>query len=344
MLNPKEKVNALLDALLNFPAFVDAVMADGWTRGMAERGFELHQNTWRGIDEVMSQIETVNGRDMVEKVCHVWPALPGAGVSPVLFGVLCGVKTQHIKASRRGQHFANYFVSLANDFGVRFSEDLFSSDYERLIVSGSDDTISYFNAKHDHVIGFGHRESVAVVDANFQDFEGLATDIAQWDQQGCFSVRAVFYIGDNSDAFSQKLANALFEREGEASHDSGALTSRIQRRAIAEMTSQIFVDHRGRNENCAWVQSASGPWLGGTPAAGCVSVYDIDSKQPESLISLIGLPSHNRQGVSLFVSFSGLEEELFSSGFTHISPVGQIQSPPLNWLHDGRSNVDMFLK
>ncbi len=342
MLKRIEKVKALVDNLLDATSFVEALVADGWTEEMASKGFALHEKTWRNVDSVADQIQAIEGKALVEKVCHIWPALPGAGVSPVLFGALCGVKTQHIKASRRGQHFANHFVSAAEDSGVSFAADLFSSDYERLIVSGSDETIAHFNANHDGVIGFGHRESIAVVDETFTDFKALADDIVQWNQQGCFSVRTVFYMGGENKTFCQKLANTLYEREWETSHGSDALSNRIQKRAIQEMTSDIFVAPSGIDENCAFVASGSGTWLGGVPAPGCVWVFN--AKDSDTLFSTIGLASHQRQGVAFHVSDSSVKIALIESGFTHISKVGQMQAPPLAWHHDGRSNVNMFLK
>ncbi len=344
MLKRKEKVIRVIDRLLHRPSFLRALIADGWTEEMAHSGHAFHERTWREVESILEQVREIEGKVITNRVCHIWPALPGAGVSPVLFGALCGVKAQHIKASQRGPHFANHFVSCAQELGVSFSTDPLSRDYERLIVSGSDETIRHFKSLHANVVGFGHRESIAVVDSGFNNFEGLANDIAQWDQQGCFSVRAVFYIGDDTGAFSQNLADALYEKESASSHDSDVLAARIQKRGITEMTSEIFVSRLGRNENCAWVSSASGIWSGGTPAAGCVNVYSIGVDEPESLFSLIGLPFNQRQGVALSVGDPDLKDLLLDSGFTHVSDIGQMQSPPLAWLHDGRSNVEMFLR
>ena len=44
-------------------------------------------------------------------ITHVWPALPGAGVTPVLLAAQLGIEHQSIRPSSRGRHFAERFAA-----------------------------------------------------------------------------------------------------------------------------------------------------------------------------------------------------------------------------------------
>ncbi len=336
----KESVARLVaDLLLPLP-FMKPLVDDGWSLPMAKKGWELHSKTWRDLECVREQIEGTEDRRPVREVCHVWPALPGAGVSPVLFGILCGVEKQDIKASRRGTHFANYFAEKAKPYGVSLVESPDYSSYDRLIVSGSEETLAHFSALNANLIGFGHRESIAIVDASFRNFLGLVQDISQWRQQGCFSVRAIFFVGQGVEEFMVRLAAALSRPYNAPIYSESELVTRLQKRALLEMTSRIIVDPEKATENIAWVHACQGAWGGASPAPGCVDVLHV--QDVESLLSMIAIPAHQRQGVALGFQDKMLGKKLIESGFTLISQVGEMQSPPLSWQHDGRSNVEMF--
>ncbi len=351
---------------------LDAVEADGWSRAMARRGFELHRHTWN-IDGLVEALDAelgafgglralerpVRGRRIYgpDSVIHIWPALPGAGVTPTLFGWLLGAR-QIVRPSRRSRHFSQLFgelwLSTMGDASVSMEEGPKESwgQADIIVVSGTDDTIAavreaigdHGHRRSPHVIGFGHRVSVAVVvDDETPKVMEVARDIAQdivlWHQTGCFSARAVLFCGAQarSEAFGARLGVAIQEAEAslEATTLSDAeLSRRAQARGVAEFTTQLWGGGLG------WVQGATEPFDGAQVSTHAVTLHPF-SRLGE-LAGTLQLPERNLQGAALWCApeaRASWVEGLGRAGFTRVCAPGRLQAPPPSWAHDGWPNV-----
>ena len=89
-----------------------------------------------------------------------------------------------------------------------------------VVASGSDETLSHIASRlslRQRLVGYGHRFSVAVIDAgSCNDLEsaalGLALDTALWDQSGCLSPVFAHVVTDDPSAasgFAQMLGDEL---------------------------------------------------------------------------------------------------------------------------------------
>ena len=186
------------------------------------------------------------------------------------------------------------------------------------------------------VVGYGPKTSLAVVggEADFRDAaEGLARDIALFDQRGCLSVAAVYSAGD-AGALAEALAEALADlaRRWPPGPPSRPVLAAVQHvRLEAEV--------RGR-----WV-SSSLPLRHGTvvmdpapdfhpsPGARTVRVHPV-----RDLSRLPGLlaPWRGRfQGAALAGEDAwALEPGLRELGFSRFALPGELQSPDAAW-HNG---------
>ncbi len=337
----------VVDALFaDEDALLDSVVADGWPRPMAREGFAMHRETWNVdaiADTIAREAELVDG-PLVSSTAHLWPALPGAGVTPMLYGFLAGVPTQVLRSSQRSEHFADLFVRTwrEHDDSVTLSEGW--RDVERIIVSGSDETIDAlvdeFGASH--VTGYGHRISLAIVDDEDPErwAQQLADDVVLWHQAGCFSCRAVVFVGSPDDAhdFGRALADAIADAESRlgSDFDEGQLAQRMQALGTAQFETEVFEARQGWVEMREKVVDAARP----PHVVPVVAVEDIDQ-----ITRVVDVPPRNVQGIALAgprgrrVQLADVAELL---GATRCALPGQLQQPPAAWPHDGAPNLAAF--
>lgn len=356
-----------------FGRTVEAVVADGWPEPMVRAGFELHRQTWDvdaleaalraelagfgGVAALDGFVEDSSGRrlklERPKRIAHIWPALPGAGLTPVLFGALLGVP-QAIRPSSRGRHFAEHVAAIWPEDAA--SLDLVTSDddwrsAEVVVVSGTDQTVAEVRrqAPGARVTGYGHRVSFAVV----VDGEGVelaetaasvATDALMWNQAGCFSARGVLFCGSEQrlEAFGEFLGDAIAAEEQRLDAGrlgSAELAARAQARGVAEFTSQIWGDAIG------WAQHVDSPFDGGRVATNVVTVHRTNSLA--ELCEAVSVPRTQLQGVALAAPTAARNDwadALARLGVTRICHPGELQAPPAGWLHDGQPNVLGWLR
>lgn len=340
----QELLAEIVAALLVDPATIDAVVADGWPRPMAEAGFALHARTWdiaamaAALEHEMDQLPGFT--TVPASVTHVWPALPGAGVAPLLYAALLGVPRQQVRASRRGAAFARHFVELWRryDAGLTLVDTLAPAD--RYVVSGSDETVARViqGVGAERVVGYGDRQSFAVVVPDpaldlAAVAEGVAVDVAMWFGKGCFSAHAVFFVGAEPRAreFGALLADALRRREDELLGgwaDDGMAAARMQGLGLAEFQTTVWPARLG------WVELRS-RWDGAPRPANAVVLCPC--ADPAAVIEL---DVAHRQGVA----WAGPGAERAASlGVTRICRPGELQAPEPAWPHDGVSNAAALL-
>lgn len=363
---------------------VRAIVADGWPEPMAREGLALHERTWQlaGLVQALErELQVVGGLQALEgatpharavaprHVIHVWPALPGAGLTPVLLGWLLGAR-QTIRPSSRGMYFAMHLHDVFRECAagqlahtpIAMEFDAIKPDWrdaDALIVSGQDDTVAAlheFLGRPRHrarptLIGYGHRVSFAVIvdDGSNQpldDADRLARDVVMWHQTGCFSARAVVFCGSPQRAtlMAEALGDAIAREEarlGAQTLDAGALAKRAQARGVAEFMGQLH------GAGLGWVQPTRTPWRGEQVSAHTVTLHTIPSL--EALDTALSIPSHQLQGVALG-TYRGQTERLAWAdalalrGATRICRPGTLQSPPPGWMHDGWPNLLDWLR
>ncbi len=340
-------------------ALLTALEADGWPRKLAAAGFLRHRETWvvRDLEEALDrELGALEAGELVwpDRVCHVWPALPGAGVTPVLFGVLLGIE-QVVRISRRGAGFGEYFQRCARRAGVGVEVELPQEEAGRgsmptaevYVVSGSDQTVEAVRGQvSGTVVGYGHRVSFGVVvDDGEVDLGAVAGEMAAdgvlWNQRGCFSLRGVLFDGEppRRRRFAEELAGAIDRREEEwgaaAGLSEGEIAQRAQALGKAQMAGEVFCQGVG------FVVIDDGPFRGRQVAAHSVSVHGVAG--PQGVREALALPARHVQGVALAGAWSrdqlGWIEALGRAGATRVCGAGELQAPEAGWWHDGRPNV-----
>lgn len=320
---------------------VAAVVADGWPEPMVRAGFARHRETWdigALADSVEAELRAVEGERYAvlwpEQVNHIWPALPGAGMTPVLVGELLGL-SQGVRPSSRGLNFGRLAAELGGWELIEPGETW--DDAEVVVVSGSDETLAQIRAHAGHgtrVLGYGHRVSLAmIVDGASVDLpelaRGVAEDVVLWNQQGCFSPRAVLFVGDKAreELFCEALAREIgrCEEQWEA-EDVGeaALGQRAQALGLAQMMGPVF------SEGLGYVRPVETPFSGALEAVHSVTVHSgVKVKE--------GLPL---QGLAIGGAVrSEWRGQALRLGATRICEVGRLQAPPAWWWHDGMANA-----
>ena len=351
--------------LCSSEATVEAIAADGWPVPMARRGLEMHKRTWdpESVAAVVEDelapfggtralVESIDSRRVVApgRINHIWPALPGAGVTPVLFGYLIGAE-QGVRGSSRGRVFAKHFVDTWRDV-LGENLELIDPDWwdaDVVVVSGSDQTVADVSdiarqrGGDVQVTGYGHRVSFAVVVDEDTSFEAhapsLATDIVMWHQRGCFSCRSVVFVGSKArcERFCRHLADEIAQAEHRLGADDvseGELARRAQARGTAEFAGPVWGDGVG------WTTMTDQPWAGDAPSAHAVTVHRIDGI--DELSDVVDVEPRHLQGVALSVPPTRRDpwqDALVDLGVTRICEPGLLQQPPASWPHDGRPNI-----
>ena len=353
---------------------VDAVVSDGWPgRELVEAGLRRHRQTWQSdsiVEAVRSELRAVDGSRMVVEwpdcVAHIWPGLPGAGVTPVLLGAVAGVD-QRIRPPSGSGHLARWMADTWSeafgDSGPAFEivepGDDGWLDAELVVASGSDETIDELirrrlerNTGRPRLIGYGHGVSLGVVPdlGAWSDSErvelayDIAADVVLWHQQGCFSARGLLVGGavDEVDAFATEVGRAIARREREwnaVPEDEGWVAQRAKQRGLA--------DFRGtrRGDGFGWAQLEDDPFSGElvAPHVATIHRFDPQAEPMEILQTQVDVPAENLQGAALAARDVADKDRwmqaLARRGFTRICQPGDLQAPPAGWWHDGRPNI-----
>lgn len=332
---------AWVERLLSEDA-INAAVEDGWPEKMVRAGFELHQHTW-DVDAIIADANQ-QPSPAANSVAHIWPALPGSGVTPVLYAAAGGVPNQMVRASSRLQHFTRFAAESAPFLELVEGDAWTKADV--VVVSGADETVDAVKAEvveTTRVVGYGHRVSLAIVEFGQDVARDVAHDIVMWHQQGCFSVRAVVYIGGEKEAteFARELATEIARWEGvwDAQPTPALAAQRHQARGTAELMGEVY--GRGFGFTCLGTGTVSAD----APAPHSVRVFSVSSF--EEGLSAISIPRAQRQGVSLSCEKThraAWAERLSETGFTLVCRAGELQKPPATWPHDGRPNSDVYAK
>jgi hypothetical protein len=202
------------------------------------------------------------------------------------------------------------------------------------------------------LIASGHRLSLAALGPEAlrgERFdaaaEGLALDVALWDQQGCLSPLVVYAVGSD-DRAPDRLADALAQA-------LAGLERRLPRGALDTAAAAAF------RQECdgAELRAAKEPrvrLLGGVaqrwavvreadaaprpaPLNRFVRILPVDD--PETLVEAIRPLGAHLAGVAL-AGFGASQDRIVRGladlGASRLCRPGELQSPPLAWHHEGR--------
>jgi hypothetical protein len=205
---------------------------------------------------------------------------------------------------------------------------------DALVVFGSDATLRHFQELcplEIPFVGHGHRLGIALIDDPSPEAARLAArDIGLFNQQGCLSLQTIFLKDPLS--FAPLLAEAMADFE--KSHPRGPLTP-SEAGAITNLRHETqYLIAQNPASHGLWESPSSTAWTivyqnspHLTPSPGNRTVF---------LRPL--LPDFESQ-ISNFKFLSGIALHPFreNSGLPspRIFPLGQAQSPPALWPHDG---------
>jgi hypothetical protein len=226
-------------------------------------------------------------------------------------------------------------------------------------ATGRDETLSEIRRHlpvRTRFLGYGHRVSFGYIAhevlSGFQTKKIVtraAADIVAWNQLGCLSPH-VFYVEHGGGVSAEQFAGLLAEElaRHEISHPRGELASQAAATIAAK---RGFYELRAASsaETRLWSSENSTAWT---------VVYEADARFQLSCLNrfiyIKGVSDltealRGADAVRGMVSTVGLaapEEkaqliatELARWGATRVCPVGQMQTPPLTWRHDGRPSL-----
>lgn len=231
-----------------------------------------------------------------------------------------------------------------------------------VVATGSDETIRSIAGRvraGSRLVAFGHRFSIGVLGPGIADdrtrleavAEGFALDVARWDQMGCLSPVWVSLVGFTAAAASETaeaIAAAL-----------DAVGSRLPRGPLS--TPVAAAHHRERSE--ARMRATAGATRLFEGEGYTVVLEADDRPRPAPLHRFLrlwpvaGVPELERAlrpfGPQLStVAVDGfppdqetrLRERLTGLGISRWTRPGRMQTPPIDWPHDGQPLFAPFLR
>lgn len=284
--------------------------------------------------------------------------IPGVAVFPIVAGLLAGVPTlakvsgeEPLVAAWWHQALEIAAPELADALAVALwsggeaaLENVACAAADRVLVFGSDATVAALSSRYGlRVSGFGTGLSLAVIGPGAEPMaaaEGIARDLAIWDQQGCLSPRGVFVVGDATAAveFGRALSRAL-----------ELITPRLPPGRWTPAEAAVVRHFRADREAWAIAGANTRLWTSGRSLDWTVSVEAGTGFQPSctgrtlriwpiagpaELEEEVAAWRHQLQGVALAAGEAeGVEwrQRLGDMGFSHVTEPGRLQSPPVDW-------------
>jgi hypothetical protein len=338
----------------------------GFSRALLEESIDalVRPFTRRALDALAARVGRVR-----EVFGFIMPGnVPGAGMHELVLALSAGGGALVKAASAEPCFFAAFAATLseiAPEVGARlgvFTWERTRADLnqglaeatDRVVAFGDDRTIDAIRTRGT-VIGFASRLSGAFIgrDALSEERLGpvasaLARDVTLFEQQGCLSPHHVFVEGESAEAasmFASRLADALgeFARRlpppRRLGIEAGAAIRR--EREIARWRAI------GGEDVTLWEGRALG-WTvifdAGAPCAASPGYRTVRVSAVRSLAELAERLEPARGRLEAFAlsepsdaAAAGLVRAL---GVTYVCPLGEMQSPPLDWPHGGGAMLD----
>ena len=246
---------------------------------------------------------------------------------------------------------AKAFESIAVPSGDRHGFDALL-EAPCVVATGSDETMRSLAARiapHQRFVAYGHRFSIGVVGPGPEALapeaiEGFALDVSRWDQSGCLSPVVLHLVGLEARAretFAHRLAEAL-----------DALGRQLPRGARSLEESAL--ERRERSE--ARMRTASGAGLLIEGSDHTVVLEPDPTSRPAPLGRFVRLvpiasvaaldaalrPVSSHLATVAVVGFdAAADRELMEASSIRAASLvtrpGRLQTPPIDWPHDGRT-------
>lgn len=289
--------------------------------------------------------------------------IPGLVVQQLLPGLLRR-RPLLIKSSSREPHFAPAFVGTLCRVEPRLREALAVLVWEggdprfevpladavgrgavaRVIAYGGGPAMDDLRRRlGERLVAFGPKLSLAVVGGDVDPTavaEGLARDVALFDQRGCLSVQAVYVEGDGRP-LAEALASALDRRAtawppGEPLDDELGAVRQVRDEAVMAggWVAPLEI-HRGT------VILDPRDALRPSPGLRTVRVHGVDDLRR---LPFLGSPVEGAlQGVALAGrSAEALVPDLEALGVSRMTAPGSLQTPDASWANGGLSPLEVF--
>jgi len=232
------------------------------------------------------------------------------------------------------------------------------ADSDLVIVTGSDDTVAALRRRAPgRCVAYGSRLSIAVVTAEASTPAALehaatkvALDVATWDQRGCLSPRLCFVEGERGAAVAAARAIA------------SALDELATRLPPAPLANEELLAVRRFRDGAEWAaDAADGLFFAADPAAGSVAVDCGDEPRPapagrclsvrpfassavlRRALALLA-PVLEGAGIAAGQDQAAVTAALEPLAIPLVCPAGQLQRPPLDWRHGGRSRIAPWIE
>jgi hypothetical protein len=220
---------------------------------------------------------------------------------------------------------------------------------DRVIILGSDETIDRLRPRlGDRLIGLGTGTSLAVVSDGADPAvvaQGMARDVAIWDQAGCLSPQELVVIGSrgHAAALAEALAAQLERIEplwpaGSLSLAGAAgrrgLLAELAARGVTGAAPPTWGPADGSDRWLVWLDDE--PGFAVAPARRHVAVRYLASL--DELVGQALPPRAHRQAIGLDPgdpACAHLAVALRAAGVPVILPLGSMQSPPVDWPNKG---------
>ncbi|MDX2169979.1 MAG: acyl-CoA reductase [Deltaproteobacteria bacterium] len=305
-------------------------------------------------------------------ILHILPGnLPGLAAIPSALSLAIGSATL-LKAGRGDRVFPLLWLSslAAHDAelaaaaaavywpgGERDCEALALAAADLVVAAGDDDSIAALAARaRARFIGHGHRISFAVVTAaaaaDPATVEGLAVDVATWDQRGCLSPQLGFIQGDFDAAceLGARLSDAL----GRLAVALPPATMTIgERLAVRRWRDEAEWAGFGGERYVLFAQPDEGagtvvvePQAVFRPSPLGRSLRLLPIGGIEDLQSVLRPVRALLEGAGLAAGagqYADWESALVASGVHLVSRIGAMQRPPLAWRQGGRPRLADWL-
>ena len=249
-----------------------------------------------------------------------------------------------LKAPSRAPESAEAIAAAFSSQGVAVQTSPISSSWDLLneadavIGFGGTASMSSLSARINPDIAsslHGHMVSIAAVDTDKADIKiatkSLALDLTLYDGRGCMSPVAIFALGTQVDRFADELGESLRLAEkvtprGELAAMEGAEWRR--KTGIARIMGRCI---EGNN----WAVSILPvDYFEPNNQPRLASIYKVET--PEAILETIaGLPLSTCGTNLAYQSLDG-------AGFSRVCPLGEMQTPPLNRLHDGADVLNII--
>ena len=321
---------------------------------VVDRGVRLALQAWTAESLTALRARELSDPCWVPPVTAVWLAgsIPTAAFSALALPLLAGSSVYAKPASADPVSARLFAASLgetdpAVGAALRVGTDAKAlDDADAVVAHGSDATIAALRARVGArpFVGYGHKVSLAVIGPSIDPLVAgrrLALDVALWDGRGCLSPAWALAV-DSPRGRAAEVARALAGAFEELEDD-------LPRGALDPAEASELVELRAR----AAVRDGTRLEMAAGSSTWTVALESSDARPPAGVFRFLSVvPVADVESVAGFcaplaphlscVGHAGLAGErsrlaalAASAGASRLCPLGRMQTPPLDWNHDG---------